>query len=337
LTGLLGVFAPDGSLLQATYIPGAAGDAPFIATGPHSSVFVLANADANFSPTQAGPFPAGFSADSFLFLWHLSPNASAQTFPLSCVTNAASFGTGPIAPGELVTLLGSGLGPQQGVAPQATLESPYPIEAAGVEVTFDGTPAPLLWVQDSQINAVAPWSLTPGQNTQVCAFYNSVQANCVTWPVALTAPAVFTVDGVHAAAVNQDGTINSADNPAPVGSIVAVWATGLGPIAPAQADGTLVGLPLPSNVVLPVQVQSPIPAFEPCHPGVGVLPCPTGPTYTNFYVTYAGPAPYKAAGVSQINFQVVGYAPSWAPDNPIILSLPNSAQSPGFQIYVAGQ
>jgi len=41
--------------------------------------------------------------------------------------------------------------------------------------------------------------------------------------------------------------------------------------------------------------------------------------------------------VSQINFQVVGYAPSWAPDNPIILSLPNSAQSPGFQIYVAGQ
>jgi len=334
-SALLSVYAPDGSLMQATYIPGAAGGAPFIATGPNSTVFLAALADGTIAPTQTGPFPAGQIGTSFL--WHLSPSANMQTLPLACVGNAASYGTGPIAPGEIVTLMGNGLGPQQGVAPQATLESPYPIEAAGVEVTFDGTPAPLLWVQDSQINAVAPWSLTPGQNTQVCVFYNNVNANCLTWPVALTAPAVFTVDGVHAAAVNQDGTINSADNPAPVGSIVAVWATGLGPIAPAQADGTLVGLPLPSNVVLPVQVQSPIPAFEPCHPGVGVLPCPTGPTYTNFYVTYAGPAPYKAAGVSQINFQVVGYAPSWAPDNPIILSLPNSAQSPGFQIYVAGQ
>jgi len=59
--------------------------------------------------------------------------------------------------------------------------------------------------------------------------------------------------------------------------------------------------------------------------------------YTPLDLTYAGPAPYMAAGASQINFQVVGYAPSWAPDNPIILSLPNSAQSPGFQVYVAGQ
>jgi len=337
VTALLGVFAPDGSLLQATYVPGASGGAPFIAIGPNSTVFVLANADPNFSPTQAGPFPAGFSSTSIFFLWHLSPNASAQTFPLSCVTNAASFGTGPIAPGEIVTLFGNGLGPQQGVAPQATLESPYPIESSGVVVTFDGTPAPLLWVQDTQVNAVAPWSLTPGQNTQVCASYNSARANCVSWPVAQVAPAVFTVDGVHAAAVNQDGTINSSDHPAPVGSIIAVWATGLGPIAPAQADGTLVDLPLPDNVVLPVQVQSPVPLFEPCHPGVGVLPCPTGPTYTNFVVTYSGPAPYKVAGVSQVNFQVVSYAPAWAPDNPIMLNLPNSVQSPGFQIYVAGQ
>jgi uncharacterized protein (TIGR03437 family) len=336
LTALLGVFAPDGSLLQSTYISGAAGGAPFIATGTNSTVFVLANADATFSPTQAGPFPAGFSSTSFFFLWHLSSNARAQTLQLSCVTNAASFGTGPIAPGELVTLLGSGLGPKQGVQPQATLESPYPTEAAGVAVTFDGTPAPLLWVQDAQINAVAPWSLTPGQNTQVCASYNNVKTNCATWPVAQVAPAVFTVDGVHAAAVNQDGTINSANHPAPVGSIVAVWATGLGPIAPAQADGTLVGLPLPNNVVLPVQVQSPTPLFEPCHPGVGPLPCPIVPAYTSFDVTYVGPAPFKVAGVSQINFEVASYASSWAPNNPIIINLP-STQSPGFQVYVAGQ
>ena len=289
LTGTLAVFAPDGSLLQATYIPGAAGSAPFIATGPNSTVFVLANADANFLPTQAGPFPAGFSSPSFLFLWHLSPNANAQTFPLSCVTNAASLGTGPISPGELVTLFGSGLGPQQGVAPQATLESPYPIESSGVVVSFDGTPAPLLWVQDAQINAVAPWSLTPGQDTQVCVFYNGVHANCVAWPVVLTAPAVFTIDGVHAAAVNQDGTQNSAANPAPLDSIVSIFATGLGPINPPQADGSLIGLPLPADT-LPVTLQCPQNL---------IAACPAQITYGG---NYAGPAPFQIAGLSQINF-----------------------------------
>jgi hypothetical protein len=202
-------------------------------------------------------------------------------------------------------------------------------------VTFDGTAAPLLWVQDQQINAVAPWSLTPGQNTQVCVSYNNANTNCLTWPVAQVAPAVFTVDGVHAVAVNQDRTINSADNPAPVGSIVSVWATGLGPIAPAQADGTLVGLPLPNNV-LPVVLDALLPPFEPCHPGTGPVPCPFPPSYTSFEVTYAGPAPYQVAGVSQINFAVVVYAPPGA-DNPIILNLPSSVQSPGFQVYIAGQ
>jgi uncharacterized protein (TIGR03437 family) len=336
LTGLLGVFAPDGALLQATYIPGAAGGAPFIATGPNSTVFVLAVADTAFSPSRTGPFPSGFSSASFLFLWHLSYSPNARTLPLSCVTNAASLGTGPIAPGELVALFGNGLGPPQGVPPQATPESPYPTEAAGVTVTFDGTPAPLLWVQNSQINAVAPWSLTPGRDTEICVSSGNVPASCVAWPVTQLAPAVFTVDGVHAVAMNQDRTINSESNPAPVGSIVAVWANGLGPITPGQADGTLVGLPLPANEILPVQVQSLIPPFEPCHPGAGPVPCPTTPSYVNFQVTYAGPAPFMVAGVSQINFRIAADAPSWSPNNPFTLNLLSSVQSPGFQIYVAG-
>ena len=147
----------------------------------------------------------------------------------------------------MVSLFGNGLGPQQGIQTQATVQSPFPTQAGNVEVTFDGKPAPLIWVQDAQINAVAPWSLTPGQTTQVCVSYQNVKTNCLTVPVAQTSPGVFTIDGVHAAALNQDGTINSADHPAPVGSIISVLATGLGPIDPAQGDGTLVGFPLPTN------------------------------------------------------------------------------------------
>src|ERR1035438_7429888 len=37
---LLSVFAPDGSLLETTYIPGVAGGNPLVATGPNSTVYV---------------------------------------------------------------------------------------------------------------------------------------------------------------------------------------------------------------------------------------------------------------------------------------------------------
>jgi uncharacterized protein (TIGR03437 family) len=194
------------------------------------------------------------------------------------------------------------------------MQSPFPTQMANVEVTFDGTPAPLLWVQDAQINVLAPWSLTAGKSTEVCVTYNSVKMNCLTWPVAQTDPGVFLLaDGVHAAALNQDGTVNSASNPALPGSIVTVFATGLGPITPPQADGTLVGLPLPTNVV-PAQVQ----AFWEDFFGYGYIP---------YQVTYAGPAPDLVAGVSQINFQLVtGY---WGA---VSVYLP-STQSQSFEIY----
>jgi transcriptional regulator GlxA family with amidase domain len=67
----------------------------------------------------------------------------------------------PVAPGEVVALFGSGLGPTQGVQTQGTAQSPLPVQSSGAQVTLDGTPVPLLWVQDSQINAVVPSSVTP--------------------------------------------------------------------------------------------------------------------------------------------------------------------------------
>lgn len=224
----LGVYAPDGSALQITYLPGATSTEfafGLIAIGG-SSVFVLDVADTTFNPTQTGPFPQypfgsqGSSASSALI--SLVPNPNAQTVPLACVANAATFVTNTaITPGELVALYGNSLGPAQGVGPEATLQSPYPTQAGGTQVTFDGKPAPLLWVQDSQVNAAVPWSVA-GPTTQICVTYNNTQTNCLTMPVAQSAPGVFTVDGVHAVALNQDGTMNSASNPAPRNSIVAI-------------------------------------------------------------------------------------------------------------------
>lgn len=269
----------------------------------------------------AGPFSAskGFGAN---FLLQLSPNANPGTFPLACVRNAASYGIGPIAPGGILALFGNGLGPQQGIQMQATPQSPFPTQAANVQVTFDGTPAPLLWVQDTQINVIAPWSLTPGQTTQVCASYNGVKAKCLNWPVAQTSPGVFTVDGSHAAALNQDGTVNSAANPAARGSIVSVFATGLGPITPPQSDGTLVGVPLPANDLM---------VYGYAHSMIfSILNSRFVPASRILELTYKGPAPYLVAGTSQINFKVTE-----DPGGFWITVL--SAQSQTFAVYVAGQ
>ena len=248
---LLNVIAPGGSILQATYIPG--GDnlgSPLLAVTPTGTVLVAATAGPGFTPTQTGPFPAGTTGS--MFLSSLSPTAVTPPPPtnsLTCAGSSASLSVGPISPGALVTLFGNGLGPQQGVQPAVASPNSYPTRLANVQVTLDGTPAPLLWVQDTQINLVVPWSLTPGQNTQVCVSYNNANTNCLTLPVVQATPAVFMVDARYAAALNQDGTYKSAGNPAAPGSIVTVFATGLGPIAPSQSDGSLIGLPLPANTL----------------------------------------------------------------------------------------
>lgn len=229
----LSVYAPDGSVLQTTYLPGAGvtGSPTYIAVDADSAVHVLSAVAATAAPTRTGPFGATAAGT----LYRFSPNANAQTLSLACIGNGASFLTGPVAPGEIVSLFGSGLGPQQGVQP-ATPQNPYPTQAAGVEVTFGGTPAPLLWVQDAQINAAVPWSLAAA-TTEVCVTYNNAQSNCLALPVAQVSPGVFTVDGIHAAAVNQDGTPNSAANPASLSSTVSVFGTGLGPFSEVQRSG----------------------------------------------------------------------------------------------------
>jgi len=311
-TDWISVYGPDGSLLQTTYIP--AGENAFLASsiapGPNSTVYLGALPGANFTPSQIGPFPSGGLETSVLL--RLSLNTKSPVLPLVCAGNAASYSIGSISPGELVTLFGNALGPIQGVQGKASARSPYPTTLADVEVTFGGKPAPLLWVQDLQVNAIAPWSLVPGQATEVCLSWKGSKTNCLNLAILASASGVFTTDGVHAAALNQDGTVNSADRPAAPGSIVAIFATGLGPIKPAQDDGTLVEFPLPANV-LGVEV------FD-------LEQSPAGPQQIPLEVTYAGPAPYQVAGVSQVNFRI--------PKGSGHILLTVEGQSTVFQVYL---
>lgn len=297
-TQFLNVIAPDGTLLQTTYLPGAGsfGTTYSMSLGADGNVLMALEPSPSFIPSRSGPLPAG-QAPTTPMLLSLSPTATADLFPLACISNAASHTLGPITAGELLELSGSGLGPQQGVLPDATLQTPYPTRVADVQVTFDGTPAPILWAQDGQVNVAAPWSLNTTRNTQVCVTYREAALKCVSWPTAGWAPSVFLNYGTNsfAVALNQDGSVNSAANPAASGSIVSIFANGLGSIAPQQADGALVDLPLPNNV-FPATVQALVP--DPLGPrGLGTIEVAAE-------VTYYGPAPFRVAGVSQINFRL---------------------------------
>ena len=138
------------------------------------------------------------------------------------VANAAGGAlSGRLAPGELFSIYGLNLGPAVPVTASFDASGFLPTTLGGAQVTIDGIAAPLLYVSETQINAVAPVELTPGATTM------QVTLNDTTLPdfrveVDVAAPEVFGV------AINQDGTVNSQANPAPAGSYVSVWATGTG-------------------------------------------------------------------------------------------------------------
>ena len=275
----LTVLDGNGNVLQSTYIPGSSGytnTTPAVGLGVDSTVYVVGSPTASSTPTQqlAGSQPGL----GLLFLTSFSQDAIAQVVQLACIGNAASYDSTGIAGGEMVSLFGQGLGPANGAQPQVDAHTGFPKQLDGVAVTFDGTPGPLLYAQDGQVNAIAPWSLQTGQTVQVCVVYNSAPTNCLARTAVAADPGVFTVGGYYAAALNQDGSFNSASNPAQVGSTVTVFATGLGAINPPQPDGAIVGVPLPANV-LPVEMfwyQGPT--------LIGLIPM-------YLAINYAGPAP----------------------------------------------
>ena len=227
------------------------------------------------------------------------------TAPACLSTNvlngATQSGSGGIAPGELVTLTGFGIGPDVGVAYQPGAQGYVPTQLAGVQVLFDGAPVPVLYAQSRQINAIAPVGFAVDRTTHVTVTYNNQQFGPAMAEATFGSPGIFRLQigqSAQAAAINQDGTINGPTNPAARGSVVTVWGTGYGQTNPPCPTGGL-------NV----------PDAEPLSPGISaliynVVPNPLGVRIVPAPVQYAGSAPSLVCGVVQINFQVpVNIAP----------------------------
>jgi len=154
-------------------------------------------------------------------------------------------------------------------------------------VTFDGiTGAACSGCRISQINVVVPWSVNrqryrwAGRRRRFVSSYNNVPTNCLGLPVAQTAPGVFTVDGAYAAAVNQDGTTNSATTRLRLAHSSRCGRPVSAPSLQPRPMGTLVGSPLPTDVL-----QAAV-GFD--YRLSALLP--SGQYFIPFVTTYAGPA-----------------------------------------------
>ena len=139
----------------------------------------------------------------------LLPGADAVT--TIQVLNGASLQPGPVAPGMLVDLPGTGLTASD--APQ---------------VLFDSIDTPVLALDSTRLIVEAPPEIAGHDTVQIQVVNQGQTVAQASAQVVDAAPALLADSNGQASAVNQDGTLNSPSNPAPRGSIVSLYGTGQG-------------------------------------------------------------------------------------------------------------
>lgn len=219
------------------------------------------------------------------------------------VLNAASLLEGPVAPGEILTIFGAGIGPAQGANGTFDSTGLLTTQVGGTEVRFDNIPAPVLYAQQDQINLQVPYAVAGRARTQMEIRYNGKAVATVALAVTEAAPALFPV------AANQDGSPNSASEPAPRGTILTFYGTGEGLTDGPNVGGRMAELPYP-RPLLPVTVSV------------------AGLTAE---ILYAGSAP-GLVGIFQLNARVPGgYILAGA--ETVIVSV-GGTPAPPFQIWL---
>ena len=219
----------SGSALGATGITLASGKVWM--TGPTPGAEVPQSPNAVSPAKQTAGFQQG------VYLSGVDFSSSPAGPSIACVLDSANFShTGVVAPLQLISIFGSNLGPAVPASASAGEES-----LGGVSVTFNGTPAKLLYVSASQLNVAVPQ-----QDPHLMRIWTTMQLTYNGGSVQRQFPLVTpnlslfadlssglsscpsTQTGYHPLAMNEDGSINGCDHPAAAGSKVSLFLNGAG-------------------------------------------------------------------------------------------------------------
>jgi uncharacterized protein (TIGR03437 family) len=231
---------------------------------------------------------------------------------ITFIGSAASYEQDVISPGQVLAIFGTDLGPADPAGMQLDATGAVATILEGTRVLFNGIAGPMAFATSTQVNTIVPFRMRPGP-VQVQVEVRGQASDPVQTTATDTSPALFAADSSgegQALAINQDGTINSADNPAPAGSVLTLYATGLGQFSPAGRDGA-VGDQLKTTSA-PVTAMLGNQAAQ---------------------VLYAGTAPGIVEGIAQVNLQIPSDAPA-DPDLPLVLRVGSRSSPPGITIAV---
>jgi len=135
----------------------------------------------------------------------------------------------------------------------------FPTSLGNSQVTFNGVLAPLLYVSNTQINAIVPYEVANANTVDIVVLRQidksspliTVPSAAWTLPLVATVPGIFTTSQtgsgpgaiLNVNATTGQTTPNSSANPAKRGSAITLFATGSGVWNPAQPTGQILIFP----------------------------------------------------------------------------------------------
>lgn len=230
---------------------------------------------------------------------------------ISSVTNAASFLPGPVAPGEIIVIFGTAMGPAD-LTTLSVTSGRIDTKLAGTRVFFDGVPAPMIYTSSGQLSTIVPFGVAGRVSTKITVECQGLDSNPVDIQVVESNPGIFTLNATTQGAIlNQNASVNSIQHGAAPESYVSIFGTGGGLTSPLSEDGTFPVAAAPVNLPVEVRIDG-----------------------IKADVSYAGAAPDLPAGALQVNVKVpAGVHRGIAV--PVVLTIGNVASQANVTLAVA--
>ena len=184
-----------------------------IALGPNGSVIIGGPEIVGNKIVCSAVCDNRISIPANIWVNSLAP-AAPPALRIDSIVNAASLIDGPISAGETILVRGAGFG-------------------SDAHLIIGGTDVTGLSANATEITATVPPGI-PNGPAQAVVQSGGAASNQVLLPIATTSPGVFAANGNgygQGYILNNDGTLNTPQNPAAPGDRITIYATGVGPVS----------------------------------------------------------------------------------------------------------